>query len=317
MPRILLVKTSSLGDVIHNLPVATDIAGALPGVEIDWVVEESLATLPALHGSVARVIPVAVRRWRRRFFSGGVLTEIRAFADELRSRDYDAVIDTQGLFKSAIVTRIARGRRFGLGWKASREPLFPFYHRTFDVPRALHAVERNRTLAARALQYTPAARVDYAIRAPAAEFPWLGSAPYAVLIHATSARAKLWPEARWTALGQSLLSDGVRCVLPWGTEEERARSVRLAAVIPDAVIPPKLELGAVASLVAGARCAIGVDTGVTHLACALGVATVGVYISTDPAATGLYGSARAENVGGPAAAPSVEAIVQVLRRLSQ
>jgi heptosyltransferase-1 len=195
--------------------------------------------------------------------------------------------------------------------------LFPFYDRTFDVPRGIHAVERNRTLAARALEYTPSADVGYAIRAAAAEFSWLASAPYAVLIHATSARAKLWPEARWTALGRSLLSEGVRCVLPWGSEEERARSVRLAATIPDAVIPPKLTLDAVASLLAHARYVIGVDTGITHLACALGIVTAGIYVSTDPSLTGLYGSARAENVGGRAADVSVDAVVQVLQGLSQ
>ena len=317
MPRILLVKTSSLGDVVHNLPVATDIAKALPGVEIDWVVEEGYAALPALHASVRRVIPVALRRWRKNLLKPGTLAEMRSFADSVRAVDYDAVIDTQGLFKSAIVSRMARGKRFGLGWRASREPLFPFYDRTFDVPRALHAVERNRSLAALALGYAPSREVEYAIRAAPGESPWLGAGPYAVLMHATSARAKLWPEAHWTALGQILTSQGVRCVLPWGDEDERARSVRIAATIPDAVAPPRLTLGEAASLLAGARWAIGVDTGLTHLACALGVATAGIYVSTDPAATGLYGCARGQNVGGRAASPSVEAVVEVLGRITR
>jgi len=316
MPRILLVKTSSLGDVVHNLPVATDIAAALPGAHIDWVVEEGYLALPALHGSVRRVIPVGVRRWRKNLLSAGTRAQIRAFLNGLREVRYDAVIDTQGLLKSALISRAARGKRYGLGWRASREPLFPFYDRTFDVPRALHAVERNRTLAARALGYTPPAAVDYAIRAEPREFSWLEAAPYAVLVHATSARAKLWPEARWTALGQILRSDGVRCVLPWGIEDERERSVRLAATIPDAVTPPKLSIGEVASLLGGARCAIGLDTGLTHLACALGIPTVGIYISTDPAATGLYGGPHAANVGGPAADPSVESVVEMLGRLA-
>jgi heptosyltransferase-1 len=312
MPRILLVKTSSLGDVVHNLPVATDIAQAVPDAHIDWVVEGSYAALPAMHGRVRHVIPVEVRRWRKSLFNAGTVTDMRAFVHDLRSRNYDAVVDTQGLLKSAIVTRLARGKRFGLGWRASREPLFPFYDRTFDVPRALHAVERNRTLAARALGYDLPRHVDYAIRADTRSFPWLDAGPYAVLVHATSARAKLWPEPCWTALGQTLASERVRCVLPWGSEEECARSVRLAATIPDAVTPPRLALGDIASLLAAARCVIGVDTGLTHLACALGVATVGVYISTDPAATGLYGSARAANVGGRGAAPSLADVVQAL-----
>src|SRR5690242_19863115 len=120
MPRILLVKTSSLGDIVHNLPVASDIARALPGAEIDWVVEESMAKLPALHVSVSRVIPVAIRRWRRGAFQASTWREIRDFSDTLRATRYDAVIDTQGLFKSALIASSARGRRYGFSWRASR-----------------------------------------------------------------------------------------------------------------------------------------------------------------------------------------------------
>jgi heptosyltransferase-1 len=315
MPRILLVKTSSLGDVVHNFPVVSDIVSAIPGVEVDWVVEERFAALPALHPGVRRTIPVAVRRWRARLYSAATWREMRAFASELRAPRYDAVVDSQGLFKSAIVARIARGKRYGLGWRASREPLFPFYHRTFDVPYALHAVERNRSLASQALAYTPAAAVDYGIGALAGEFGWLPRNVYAVLMHATSARAKLWPEENWIALGRALADQGIRSVFPWGSDRERGRSERLVAGVADSVVPPRLALADAASLLAGARCAVGVDTGLTHLAGALGVATVGIYVSTDPAATGLYGCARAANVGKASARPEVEAVLRELNRL--
>ena len=316
MPRILLVKTSSLGDVVHNLPVASDIASAIPGAEIDWVVEESIAALPALHLSVRRAIPVAVRRWRGAAWKSSTWREMRAFIERLRSVRYDAVIDTQGLFKSAFITRIARGARYGLGWRASREPLFPFYDRTFHVPRNVHAVERNRMLAAKALGYEKPARIDYHIRADAKAGP-LPAGGYVVLLHATSARSKLWPEERWIALGRLFTRQALRAVLLWGTEEEHARSQRLAAAIPGAIVPPRMPIAEIASLLAAARYAIGVDTGLTHFAGALGIPTIGIYVATDPATTGLRGCARAVNVGGRGEIPGVDQVIQTLQTLPE
>jgi heptosyltransferase-1 len=316
MPRILLVKTSSLGDIVHNLPVASDIALALPGAQIDWVVEESMSAVAALHVCVQRVIPVAVRRWRRTPCSSNTLREIGAFLEDLRSARYDAIIDTQGLFKSALIARAARGRRYGFGWRTSREPLFAFYNHTFDVSRDLHAVERNRILAARALAYERPPHVEYRIRSERREFPLL-TGEYAALLHATSAGSKLWPEDYWIDLGRIFDKQGVRSVLPWGSEEERARSARLADSIPGAVVPQRMGLRDIASLLAGARCAIGVDTGLTHLAGALGIATVGIYVATDPKKTGLHGCARATNLGGPAQIPGVDQVLQALRTLAQ
>jgi heptosyltransferase-1 len=314
MPRILLVKTSSLGDVVHNLPVASDIAAAQPGVEIDWVVEESMAALPALHGAVERSIPVAIRRWRRTPWKSSTWREVKAFVEALRTARYDAIIDTQGLLKSALISRAARGVRYGFGWRASREPLFAFYDRTFHVPRAIHAVERNRILAANALGYDRPATIDYQIRTDRSG-PSGPAGDYATLLHATSARSKLWPEERWIELGQWLADGGTRSVLPWGTEEEHARSERLAAAIPGAMVAGRMPLRELASWLSGARYAIGVDTGLTHLAGALGVPTVGIYIATDPARTGLHGCARAANVGGPRQMPAVHEVFQRLRSL--
>lgn len=316
MRRILLVKTSSLGDVVHNFPVVSDIVRAHPGARIDWVVEESFAALPRLHPMVGLTLPVAVRRWRSRLHEATTWREMSAFARDLASRPYDAVIDTQGLLKSALIARIARGRRYGLGFRASREPLFAFYHRTFDVPRTLHAVERNRSLAARALGYALDTPPDYGIRAVESESRWRAVGRYAVLLHATSARAKLWPEARWIELGERLRAQGLVSVLPWGSAEERARSERLAAAIGQAVVPPRLALEEAAPLLAGARCAIGVDTGLTHLAGALGVATVGIYLATDPAATGLYGCPRAVSLGRPGACPDAGEVADAVQRLA-
>ena len=316
MPRILLIKTSSLGDVVHNLPVVADIVAALPDVTIDWVVEEAFAAIPQLHPRVSRVLPAAVRRWRRALWRPAVWGEIRAFIGTLRDQQYDAVIDTQGLLKSAWIARAARGVRHGLDRQSSREPLGWFYDRTYRVSWQQHAVERNRSLAAHALGYALSGPVQYEISAEPQSFNWLApDRPHAVLLHATSADRKLWPEERWIALGRALAERGITSVLPWGTAAEQERSTRLAQHIPHAVTPARLELRTLGSLLAQARIVIGTDTGLTHLAGALGVPTVGLYVATDPATTGLYACARGVNLGGVGMPPAVVDVMAAVGKL--
>lgn len=315
MKKILLIKTSSIGDVVHNLPVASDIRLSLPDVRIDWVVEEPYAAIPRLHGAVNQVIPVALRRWRKTLWRRQTRVEIREFLRRLREQDYDAVIDTQGLLKSALVARAATGRRFGLDWASAREPLALFYDRTFSVPWTLHAVERNRSLAAQALGYAPPARVDYGVRAAPGKFSWLPAARYAVLLHATSAGRKLWPEENWIAMGRYFMAQGVACVLPWGNSAEHARSDRLAAQISGAIVPPAFGMGDAAKLLAGAHAVAGVDTGLVHLAAALGTPAVGIYCATDPGATGIYACPRALNLGGAGKPPTVNDVLAALDSL--
>jgi heptosyltransferase-1 len=318
--KVLLVKTSSLGDVIHNLPVASDIRAAWPGAAIHWVVEESCAAVPRLHSAVARVLPVALRRWRRSFLSGDARAEMRVFARELKRETYDAVIDTQGLLKSALVTWLARGTRHGLDFASAREPLFPFYDCVHAVPWTMHAVERNRSLARLALGHALAPRVNYGITAgisaPATRAPWAPPGAYAVLVHVTSAASKLWAVERWAELGAQLEQRGTRSLLPWGSAAEQARAREIAGRIPGAVVAPALSLADAAAVLAGARGVVGVDTGLTHLACALGVPTVGIYCATDPAATGLYGGAHIANLGGKQAPPSAPDAMAELERLT-
>jgi heptosyltransferase-1 len=316
MNKILLVKTSSLGDVVHNLPVATDIRAAIPGARIDWVVEEAFAAVPRLHPAVSGVLPVAIRRWRTSLIERATRDEIARFLHELRAQTYDAVIDTQGLLKSALIACAARGPGFGLDWRSAREPVGLLYDHTFSVPWAWHAVERNRAVAARALGYAVPNGVDYGIHPPAGDLAEVVREPYVVLLHATSQERKLWPEMSWVELGRMLTGRGRGCVLPWYSGQERARSEELARQIPGAIVPPGLPLPEVTRLIAGAAAVAGVDTGLTHLSAALGIPTVGIYRATDPAATGLYGGKRALNLGGIDGFPAAHEVMAALERVS-
>ncbi|MDD5058977.1 MAG: lipopolysaccharide heptosyltransferase I [Sideroxydans sp.] len=313
-PKIVLIKTSSLGDVLHNLPVVTDICKHIPDARIDWVVEESFAALPALHPKVLHVIPVAIRRWRKSWWAAR--SEIQGFRQELRERRYDFALDTQGLLKSALITHFAHTKRCGYDWNSAREPLASlFYDHTYSVHKDQHAVERNRQLAAAALGYTALGAPDYGIRTPEIALPWLPHSSYVVLLHATSRDDKLWDEQNWIALGKHLHQTGLNAVLPWGSAQEKTRSERLCAAIPDAVCTPRLNLNEAAALLGKARAVVGVDTGLSHLAAALAVPTVGIYTATDPGLTGLYAGARAVNLGGKSTPPSLDAVIVKLTEL--
>jgi heptosyltransferase-1 len=314
--RILFVKTSSLGDVVHHCPAVSDAARALPGLQIDWVVEDSFAEIAQMHHAVRRVIPVAVRRWRRAPWKQEVRSEFAEFRRLLSDERYDRIVDTQGLMKSALIARLARGTRHGYDRGSAREAfasgLYAAQHR---VPRRLHAVERNRLLTAAALGYTPGRRCDYGLQARVAS-PISVQAPYCVLLTMTSRTAKLWPEEDWIALGTRLATQGVRSVLPWGSELERARSYRIAAAIKGATAPPRLTLGELAALMSQSRAIVGVDTGLTHLGVALGMPSVGIYCATDPVLTGLYGSPRCRNVGGVNAVPAWQEALAALEEVA-
>ena len=307
--KLLFVKTSSLGDVVHQLPAVSDAAANLGQPRIDWVVEEPFAAIAAMHPAVRRVIPVKLRRWRSAWWRGATWSEIGAFRATLREERYDAIVDTQSLVKSALVSLCALGARHGMDAASAREPLAArFYDRRHAVPRGLHAVERNRRLAAAALGYALAGPPHYGLDAGIeAEAP---SEPYAVFLTMTSRADKLWSEASWSELGRAL---GMRVVLPWGTEAERARAARIAATLAPAVVPPRMTLEQLARLFARAEVVVGVDTGLTHLAAALGARTVGLYCGSDPALTGLYGAARASNIGTLGRAASAAEVLRALK----
>jgi heptosyltransferase I len=294
--------------VVHHCPAVSDVARAIPGASIDWVVEEPFAPIAAMHPAVRRVIPVAVRRWRSGWWRSAVWSEIGTFRRALQAERYDAVIDAQSLIKSALIARWAEGRRHGMDRASAREPLAArFYDVTHAVPRGAHAVERNRQLTAAALGIALAAQIDYGLQA--APPPQDGPAKL-VFLSMTSRADKLWPEERWVELGRALAAP---VVLPWGSEVERERATRIAAALPTASVPKRMTLDQLAYLFASAQAVVGLDTGLTHLAGALGASTVGIYCGSEPALTGLYGSPRARNVGAPGRIPEVAEILEALR----
>jgi heptosyltransferase I len=304
MTTILFVKTSSLGDVVHNCPAVSDAARALPGAQIDWIVEEPFAGIARMHRAVRRVIPVAVRRWRAALWKPAVWSEIGAWRRALRAERYDVVLDTQSLVKSALLCALASGTRHGLDGASAREWLASrFYDVRHAVPRRLHAVERNRRLAAAALDFSLNGSIDYGLRAPVGE-----KARYVVLLTMTSRKDKLWPEARWIELARELR---VPAILPWGSDAERARAERIASAV-GGTVPKRLSIDELAKLFVNAQSVVGLDTGLTHLAAALGVRTVGIYCGSDPALTGLYGAPQAKNVGAPGRAPGAGEVLQLL-----
>ena len=305
MTTILFVKTSSLGDVVHNCPAVSDAARAFPGAAIDWVVEEPFAGIAAMHPAVRRVIPVAVRRWRSALWKPATWSEIGAWRRGLQRERYDAVVDTQSLLKSALITSLALGKRHGLDRASARELLAPlFYDVRHAVPRGQHAVERNRQLAALALGYSLSGPPDYGLRAPAS-----AKSAYAVLLTMTSREDKLWPDERWIALAHELR---MPTMLPWGSDAERERAQRVAAAVGDTTMPRRLGVDELASLFVGAAAVVGLDTGLTHFAAALGAPTVGIYCGSDPALTGIYGAPRATNVGARGLVPQVDEVLRAL-----
>lgn len=295
--RVLIVKTSSMGDVLHTLPALTDAQQAIPGIRFDWVVEEGFAQIPSWHAAVDRIIPVAIRRWRKAWFSAAVKAERKAFREAVQAEKYDVIIDAQGLVKSAaLVTRLARGIKHGMDWQSAREPLASlFYNQRHSVPKQQHAVERTRELFALSLGYSkPQSQGDYAIAQHFLNHLNADAGQYAVFLHATTRDDKHWPEANWRELIGLLAASGIRIKLPWGAPHEEARAKRLADGFDYVEVLPRMSLENVAKVLAGAKFVVSVDTGLSHLTAALDRPNITLYGPTDPGLIGGYGMNQLE-----------------------
>ena len=295
MPRVLLIKLTSLGDLIHALPALSDALNARPGIEFDWVVDENFQEIAGWHPAVKGIITTNHREWRGAMTSAETHGSISKTIGEIRSSEYDLVIDGQGNFKTALLSLFSKGPRAGFDAASVREWVAHLaYQRRYAASKNAHAIDRLRRLFAAALDYPlPSSAPDFRIQRerfvkPKVDLP----GDYLVFIHNASWKTKLWPERHWTDLIAKCKGAGFRMLLPWGNSLEEARAKRLA-ISPEVQVLPRLSLSEIAYVIAKARACVCMDTGLSHLAAALDVPAITLYGSTD---SGLIGASGASQV---------------------
>lgn len=320
MNKVLLVRLSSMGDLIHTFPAITDLATARPELTLDWLCEEAFVDIACLHPFIKTVHPMAGRRWRKNMWSAQTRQEKKRLKENLSTQKYDAVIDSQGLLKSALYARVGNSPIYGLDKKSAREPLASlFYQHKYPVAWGQLAIERNRQLFSQAFKYTLPEKCSFgipSIKIEGEERLEFLDAPYAVLLHATSQERKLWAEENWLALAEKLW-DAHQYIsfLPWGNEEEKARAERIASQSSHIRVCPKISLKQAAQLLSQSQCVVGVDTGLLHLANALDKPLCGIYTDTDPKATGILTTEKSINLGGIKIIPSVNDVMTELEKI--
>ncbi|HEY0294144.1 MAG TPA: lipopolysaccharide heptosyltransferase I [Bordetella sp.] len=309
--RILIVRTSSLGDLIHTLPAISDIARYVPDARIDWVVEEAFAEIPGWHPAVKEVIAVAHRRWRKTWWQAKTRQERRSVADRLGGVRYDVVLDMQSLLKSAWLARQAQGTRHGLDWQSARESLASlFYDVRHRVAFLQPAVTRQRLLAGLTFGYDYAGAPDFGLQGfAAAARNEQDRQGYAVIMPSASRDDKLWPEDDWRAVFERVRKAGCALRVLAGNARETARARALTAGLEGVEVMPRMSLTAVANLLAGARLMVGLDSGLTHLSAALGRPTIGIYRASTPVRTPLIGATYTASLGDQGAPPSRDAVL--------
>ena len=337
-PKVLLVKLSSLGDVLHNLPLVWDLRARLPHAQIDWVVEEAyvhlltpLLTRDGLNG-IDRIIPFGLRRWKKNLFKLSTWREFFAFRKSLQQNTYDVLIETQGLLKSALVCALAKKTPdavvAGLANAtefSGYEPLArSFYSQSVQVPKKCHAVDRSRWVMCSALDWPLLERNDPPSFYPPSFTQCISNSkskvsglhqPYVLCFHSTARAAKRWSESNWIALGRELAARGYQVVLPWGSSAERLVSQSIEAQIPNAFVPPAFSIEEAYSVITGASLTVGVDTGLTHLAAVLGRPTVEIYCDSPRWKTEGYWSNQICNLGDMQNPPSVQEVLEASLKL--
>ena len=317
--NILIVRVSSLGDVVHNMPMVADLLRHFPQAQIDWVVEEAYVDLVRLNSGVRHVIPFALRRWRKSLRSAETRAELRTFRQTLRQTAYDFIFDTQGLFKTALVMRIARlahaGQRIGLGNAtegSGYEAISRIFHtRSIPVDLHTHAVQRARTVAAAALGYHIDSPADFGLQPPPhsdAARRWLLLQPYAVFFHGTARAAKQWAPENWAALGNHLAQRGLPVLLPWGSATEQREAQWLAERITGAVVLPALSMMDAILLAQRGALVVGLDSGLTHVAAAYHRPTIELYCDSPRWKTEGNWSPVVINLGDVGMPPSIDAV---------
>lgn len=330
-PKILLVKLSSLGDILHNLPLVWDLRNRLPNAQIDWVVEEGymhlLEPLLSRNGfkGIDHIIPFGLRRWKKNILNLNSWKELFSFQRRLQESSYDIVIETQGLLKSALVCFLAKKKPdaviAGLAnatQYSGYEPLARFfYNQCVQVPINCHAVDRSRRVMCAALDWSLVDRSTAPHFYPQQFIQSLSEKtlpelqkPYVLCFHSTAREAKRWANENWVALGKELAQQGYQPVFPWGSPSEKLISSELAGQIPGAIVPPAFSIEEAFSVIAGAALTVGVDTGLTHLAAVLGRPTVEIYCDSPQWKTEGYWSEHIRNLGDMQAPPSAAEVIK-------
>lgn len=306
--RVLIVRTSSLGDLIHMLPAISDMAAKVPSLTIDWVVEEAFVEIPKWHPAVNDVIPVAHRRWRRSWLSAQSRAQRREVLETVRGNHYDMVLDMQALLKSVWLLRAASGVKHGLDWRSAREPLCSLF---YDVRHRVEfwqpAVSRQRQLAALAFGYQFEGAPDFGLQRFAPKGPTVP--PYAVIMPSASRDDKLWLTTGWQRVFDRLQAHGLELVLLAGNALETERARALVDGRSQATVQPRSSLTDLAKLMASARIMVGLDSGLTHLSAALGVDTIGIYKASTPIRTPLVGSGYTASLGDRGNEPSGDVVL--------
>jgi heptosyltransferase-1 len=312
MKKILIVRTSSLGDLVHMLPAISDIARHVPDAQIDWVVEESFAEIPAWHPAVHEVIRVAHRRWRKQWWSAQTRAERAELRRNLASRRYDVVLDMQALMKSVWLVRQTHGLRHGLDRTSAREPLASFF---YDVRHTVGfwqpAIKRQRDLAAAAFGYTWEGPPDFGLQRFTQGVP---IEPYAVIMPSASRDDKLWEAANWHAVFRELTARGLAMKVLAGNAAETERAHQLMQGVPNAQVLPRMSLTEVAQVLARATLMVGLDSGLTHLSAGLGRPTIGIYKASTPVRTPLQGAGYTASLGERGHAPSADQVLDAVRQ---
>ena len=289
MKRVLLLKFTSLGDLIHALPALTDASRAIPEIKFDWMIDENFAEVATWHKSVDQIYLTSHRTWRKEKLSS--IKPITRLIRKARETKYDLVLDGQGNFKTALMSLFMQGPRAGFDRRSAREWVASFaYQRKYPASRKAHAVDRLRQLFAQSLGYPcPTTPPDFSIeRSRFAPLPFQTPQNYVVLIHNAAWKNKIWPEEHAKKIVDWIARKGYTIYLPWGNPEEKARALRLS-VNPMAVVLPKMSLSEIGSLFIGASACISMDTGLSHLAAALNIPTITLYGPTDSGLIGANG----------------------------
>ncbi len=288
--RVLIIKTSSLGDVVHTLPALTDAANALESITFDWVVEEAFAEIPKWHPAVDNVIPVAIRRWRKTPIKIWSSIEWKTFRQSIKERRYDYIIDAQGLLKSSLLTRLAYGTRVGYDKQSVKEKIASFfYHKKISVAKDQHAVERIRQLFSKTLDYPLPEGIGHYQLDVNSFHTMAEHEPFIMFLHGTTRADKHWPETYWKKLALLVVEHGYHVRIPWGNEVEKQRAESIAELHDNIIVLPRLNLQGVAEVLVEASAVVAVDTGLGHLSAALSIPTISLYGSTDPKLIGAYG----------------------------